>query len=71
MKFIVLDSTPLGLLTQRTGVAAHDMLWYRSPWGLEERIGKVGRLPLKHSFRSQFEYQSILFGTAGYAAGTR
>jgi CubicO group peptidase (beta-lactamase class C family) len=57
------------LLCHRTGVGSHDLLWYRAPWGLEEMIRKVGRLPLEHSFRSAFEYQTVLFATAGYAAG--
>jgi CubicO group peptidase (beta-lactamase class C family) len=58
------------LLCHRTGVGSHDLLWYRAPWGLEEMIRKVGRLQPEHSFRSAFEYQTILYATAGYAAGT-
>lgn len=57
------------LVTHRTGVDGHHMLWYRAPWSLEERIRKVGKLELSKSFRSAFQYQSILFGTAGYAVG--
>jgi CubicO group peptidase (beta-lactamase class C family) len=57
------------LLCHRTGVGSHDLLWYRAPWSLEEMIRKVGRLPLAHSFRSAFEYQTVLYATAGYAAG--
>jgi CubicO group peptidase (beta-lactamase class C family) len=57
------------LLCHRTGVGSHDLLWYRASWGLEEMIRKVGRLPLAHSFRSAFEYQTVLYATAGYAAG--
>jgi CubicO group peptidase (beta-lactamase class C family) len=57
------------LVTHRTGVGRHELLWYRAPWGLEERIHKIGRVKPSTSFRSTFEYQSILFGTAGYAAG--
>ena len=57
------------LVTHRTGVAGHHLLWYRAPWNLEERIRKVGKLELSKSFRSAFQYQSILFGTAGYAVG--
>jgi CubicO group peptidase (beta-lactamase class C family) len=57
------------LLCHRTGVGSHLLLWYRAPWGLEEMIRKVGRLQLEHSFRSDFEYQTILYATAGYAAG--
>jgi CubicO group peptidase (beta-lactamase class C family) len=57
------------LLCHRTGVGSHDLLWYRAPWKLEDMIRKVGRLPLEHSFRSAFEYQTVLYATAGYAAG--
>jgi CubicO group peptidase (beta-lactamase class C family) len=57
------------LVTHRTGVDGHHLLWYRAPWNLEERIRKVGKLELHKSFRSAFQYQSILFGTAGYAVG--
>jgi CubicO group peptidase (beta-lactamase class C family) len=58
------------LVCHRTGVGSHDLLWYRAPWGQEEMIRKIGRVPLQHSFRSTLQYQSILFGTAGYAVGT-
>jgi CubicO group peptidase (beta-lactamase class C family) len=57
------------LVTHRTGVGGHDLLWYRAPWGLEEMIRKIGRVKPSLSFRSGFEYQSILFSTAGYAVG--
>jgi len=57
------------LLCHRTGVGSHDLLWYRAPWGLEEMIRKVGRLQPEHSFRSAFQYQTVLYATAGYAAG--
>jgi CubicO group peptidase (beta-lactamase class C family) len=57
------------LVTHRTGVADNHLLWYRAPWSLEERIRKVGRLELSKSFRSAFQYQTILFGTAGLAVG--
>lgn len=56
------------LLTHRTGVGSHDLLWYKSPWNLEERIRRTGRLELKHSFRSTFEYQTVFFSAAGEAA---
>jgi CubicO group peptidase (beta-lactamase class C family) len=57
------------LLSHRTGVGNHDFLWYKAPWDLEERIRKIGKVPLEDSFRSSFHYQTILFGAAGYAAG--
>lgn len=57
------------LLCHRTGVGSHDLLWYKAPWDLEERIRKIGKVELEDSFRSRFHYQTILYGTAGYAAG--
>src|SRR5262249_32725429 len=58
------------LVTHRTGVGTHDLLWYRAPWGLEEMIRKAGRLKPARSFRSGFQYQSVLFSAAGQAVGT-
>jgi CubicO group peptidase (beta-lactamase class C family) len=57
------------LLTHRTGVASHDFLWYRSPLSPEELVRRVGKLPLERSFRTAFQYQSIMFTAAGLAAG--
>ncbi len=56
------------LVCHRTGLAGHDLLWYRAPWGLEEQIRRVGRVPLTHSFRSALQYQNIMVGAAGLAA---
>ena len=56
------------LLTHRTGVGSHDLLWYKSPFGLEERIRRSCRLGAKHPFRSTFEYQTVFFSAAGVAA---
>jgi CubicO group peptidase (beta-lactamase class C family) len=55
------------LVTHRTGVGSHDLLWYRAPWSREEMIRRIGRVKPKHSFRSAFQYQSIMFMAAGSA----
>jgi CubicO group peptidase (beta-lactamase class C family) len=55
------------LLCHRTGVDSHDLLWYRAPWSQEEMIRKTGRLKPSRSFRSAFQYQSVLFSAAGQA----
>jgi len=57
------------LLTHRTGVAGHDFLWYRSPFSPAELVRRVGKLPLERSFRSAFQYQSVMYTAAGLAAG--
>lgn len=57
------------LVTHRTGLTRHDLLWLNSPWGREEIIRRIGAVPLTRSFRSAYQYQNIMYLTAGYAAG--
>jgi CubicO group peptidase (beta-lactamase class C family) len=56
------------LVSHRTGVASHDLLWYRAAWGQDEMIRRVGKLPLSKPFRTAMQYQSIMFTAAGRAA---
>jgi CubicO group peptidase (beta-lactamase class C family) len=55
------------LVTHRTGLRDHHLLWYRSPWSQEEIIRRVGLLPLDKPFRTAFQYQSTMFTVAGFA----
>jgi CubicO group peptidase (beta-lactamase class C family) len=55
------------LITHRTGVGGHDLLWYRSPWTQEEIIRRVGLVQPDRPFRTTFLYQSTMFLTAGHA----
>ena len=56
------------MVSHRTGVSGHDLLWYRAPWSLEESIRRTGKLPLSQPFRSAMQYQSTMFTAAGFAA---
>jgi CubicO group peptidase (beta-lactamase class C family) len=55
------------LLCHRTGLASHNLLWYHSPWPIEEQLRRAARLPLDKPFRSAFQYQSTMYGAAGLA----
>lgn len=55
------------LLTHRTGVSGHDLLWYHAPWSLDDIIKRVGLLPLDYPFRSGYRYSSIMYLVAGRA----
>ncbi|HTU16501.1 MAG TPA: serine hydrolase [Gemmataceae bacterium] len=55
------------LVTHRTGLRDHFLLWYRSPWTPEERIRRFAKLPLDKPFRTTFQYQSTMFTVAGLA----
>lgn len=57
------------IVTHRTGLVRHDLLWYASPWSREEIIRKIGFVPLSYGFRTTFQYQNIMFLTAGVAVG--
>ncbi len=57
------------IVTHRTGLIRHDLLWYGSPWSREEIIKRVGFVPLSYGFRTTFQYQNIMFLTAGQAVG--
>jgi CubicO group peptidase (beta-lactamase class C family) len=65
--FVDREVTLRDLVTHRTGLRGHDMLWYRSPWTQEDIIRRVGRLPLDKPFRTTFQYQSTMFTVAGFA----
>jgi CubicO group peptidase (beta-lactamase class C family) len=55
------------LVTHRTGLIRHDMLWYNAPWGREEILRRIGLVPLTYPFRTTFQYQNIMFLAAGEA----
>jgi CubicO group peptidase (beta-lactamase class C family) len=57
------------LVTHRTGIGGHDLLWYGSGWSLDERIKHACKLDPAVPFRSGFRYQVMMFGAAGVAAG--
>jgi CubicO group peptidase (beta-lactamase class C family) len=57
------------LVSHRTGLSRHDVLWTRSPWTQEEIIRRIGYVKLSQPFRTSWQYQNIMFSTAGYAVG--
>ncbi|WP_202920906.1 serine hydrolase [Urbifossiella limnaea] len=58
------------LLSHRTGVGGNDLLWYRSPWGIDALLGKIGKLPPEYPFRGGFQYSSLMYMAAGRVAAT-
>jgi CubicO group peptidase (beta-lactamase class C family) len=57
------------LLTHRTGLQGTDLLWYGSPFSLEEIIRRVRYIKPDEGFRAVFQYQNVMYATAGYAVG--
>lgn len=56
------------LVSHRTGLGAHDLLWYRAPWGIDHTLKQVPQLPLEYPFRGGYRYSSIPFMAAGRIA---
>jgi CubicO group peptidase (beta-lactamase class C family) len=53
------------LLSHRTGIAGHDLLWYRAPWDQQEVIRRISQLPLEYPFRGGYHYTSLGYIAAG------
>ena len=55
------------VVSHRTGLSRHDELWDYGPWTREEVIRRIGGVELSKPFRSAYQYQNIMFMTAGEA----
>jgi CubicO group peptidase (beta-lactamase class C family) len=60
------DVTLRDLLCHRTGLARHDVLYYRSSWDLEEVVRRMAYLEPAHSFRSTYEYNNLAYIALGF-----
>jgi CubicO group peptidase (beta-lactamase class C family) len=56
-------------LCHRTGLDGHDELWFDVPWGREELLRRIGRVPLDRPFRTTWQYHNFMFLAAGQAVG--
>src|SRR3984957_3741473 len=61
--------TPRDLVTHRSGLPRHDLMWYSSPFSREEIFNRLRYLEPNKDFRTTFQYQNLMFMTAGYLAG--
>ncbi|MCK4763908.1 MAG: serine hydrolase [Candidatus Aminicenantes bacterium] len=61
--------TPMDLVTHRSGLPRHDSVWYGSSAGREEIFHRLQYLEPSKTFRSTFQYNNLMFMTAGYMAG--
>jgi CubicO group peptidase (beta-lactamase class C family) len=59
------------IVSHRTGVGQHDLIWYRAPWNLSEVIRRAAHLPVEKPFRGAFQYSSVMVAAAGRAVANR
>ncbi len=61
--------TARDLVTHRSGLPRHDLMWYNSPFSREQLFERLRYLEPNKDFRTTFQYQNLMFMTAGYLAG--
>ena len=57
------------LLTHRSGLPGHDMLWYGSNFSRQEIFNRLRYLEPSRDFRSTFQYQNLMYVVAGMLEG--
>ena len=58
--------TPRDLVCHRSGLPRHDRAWYQSGASREEVVRRLANLPPNKPFRSFYQYQNMMFVTAGF-----
>lgn len=64
--FATRDMTPKDLITHRSGLPRHDALWYGRSFSRQQLYERLRYLEPSASFRSRYQYQNLMFMTAGY-----
>ena len=65
----VFQMTVRDLVTHRSGLPRHDMVWYSSDFSRDDLIRRLQYLEPNKPLRSTFQYNNLMFMTAGYIAG--
>jgi CubicO group peptidase (beta-lactamase class C family) len=58
--------TPRDLVTHRSGLPRHDLIWYNASLSPKDVVGRLPYLEPSEPFRSKFQYNNVMFMTAGY-----
>jgi len=61
--------TPRDLVTHRSGLPRHDRMWLDTPFTRQEIFERLRYLEPNKDFRTTFQYQNLMFMTAGLLAG--
>jgi CubicO group peptidase (beta-lactamase class C family) len=62
-------ATPRDLLSHRTGLPRHDLMWIGGQFDRRELYDRIRYLEMNKEFRSTWQYQNLMFMTAGYLVG--
>lgn len=61
--------TAVDLLTHRSGLPRHDLLWYATPFSRDELFQRLRHLEPTKPFRGAWQYQNLMYMVAGYLTG--
>ena len=64
--FATQEMRPRDLVVHNSGLPRHDAVWYGRSVTREELYRRLRYLPPSASFRSKWQYQNLMFMTAGY-----
>lgn len=67
--YVTAHMTIRDLLCHRSGLPRHDLVWYGSQLTTEDGIRRLAFLEATKGFRSEWQYQNIMYATAGFLAG--
>lgn len=63
--FATREMTAIDLLTHQSGLPRHDLVWYGSAFSRQELFDRLRHLPPTKSFRTQWQYQNLMYLAAG------
>jgi CubicO group peptidase (beta-lactamase class C family) len=61
--------TARDMVTHRSGLPRHDLIWYSSSLSREELVARLRYLEPNKPIREKFQYNNLMFITAGYLGG--
>ncbi|UCC38745.1 MAG: serine hydrolase [Candidatus Aminicenantes bacterium] len=61
--------SPRDLVCHRSGLPRHDSIWYGAQANRKELFNRIQYLEPSRDFRTYFQYQNLMFMTAGYLVG--
>jgi len=68
-EYITSRFTVRDLVTHRSGLPRHDLMWYGSDFTRQEIFERLQYLEFSEDFRTTFQYQNLMYMTAGLLAG--
>ncbi len=68
---VAAQTTVRDLVTHRTGMPRHDLMWYNNTsTSRKEALSRLEYLPLTAGLRSRFQYNNLMYMTAGMLAAS-